>query len=256
MIEEIFKRIGTKNEVCIEFGAWDGRHLSNTWALWHDMNWSAILIEADAQRARELGTSVEDFPKVVTYHALVGVRGEHSLDSILTKLGAVSDPDLLSVDIDGDDYYVFESLKRFRPRVIVIEFNPTIPPELDLVQAEGEYFGASALALVNLARRKGYGFVGCTDCNCFFVLDSEYPKLKMLEPKLEDVFPKQHLTYVITSFDGRAFLSKKPVFAETMEKATLGNFLRSRRDARLLKHPAVINGGSDEILPIRVFDAK
>jgi hypothetical protein len=255
IIEEIFKRIGTQNRLCVEFGAWDGQYLSNTWDLWNNKSWSAILIEGEVERAKALEKSVQDFAKVTTYNAFVKARGEDSLENILSKLNAPTNLDLLSIDIDGDDYYVFESLTKFTPRVVIVEYNPTIPPEIDVVQAPDEYFGASALALVNLARKKGYGLVCCTACNCFFVLQSEYPKLEISEPQLHEVFPRDLLTYVITAFDGRAFLSRTPIYVSTIESATLGSLIRSRRRANLPKHPKVINHGTEEILPVNLFYA-
>jgi hypothetical protein len=78
--------------------------------------------------------------------------------------------------------------------------------------------------------------------------------LKILEPSLEEVFSRDHLTYVITSFDGRAFLSRKPIYVSNMEAATLRSLIKSRRRARHLKHPKLIIQG-EEILPIRLFCA-
>jgi hypothetical protein len=257
IIEEIFRRIGTKNRFCVEFGAWDGKYLSNTWDLWHNQNWSAILIEGDEEREKALAQSIQSFAKVTSYNAVVTAQGKNSLDHILTRLEAPTNLDLLSVDIDGDDYYVFESLTKFFPRVVAIEYNPTIPPAMDLVQAQGEYFGASALAMVNLAKKKDYGLVCCTETNCFFVLRSEYPMLEISEPTLAQVFPGDNLTYVITSFDGRAFLSRKPTYVNSMERvtgnSTLGNLIRSRRRAKLPKQPELVVRGLEDILPIRLF---
>ncbi len=255
IIEEIFKRIGTENKFCVEFGAWDGKWLSNTWDLWHNKEWSALLIEGDAERCQSLERDLQGFEKVRSYQAYVAIEGEDSLDNILTRMDAPSNLDLLSIDIDSDDYYIFESLQDFKPRLLVIEYNPTIPPEIDLIQERGEYFGASALALVNLARKKGYGLVCCTDSNCFFVLQSEYPKLNIAEPSLEEVFVRDHLTYVITSADGRPFLSRKPTYVDRIDGATLRNLIKSRRRARFLKHPKLIVRGSEDIRPIRLFYA-
>lgn len=257
IIEEIFRRIGTANNFCVEFGAWDGKHLSNTWDLWHNQSWSAILIEGDAEREQALAQSIKDLPKVTSYNAQVTAHGENSLDHILARLDAPTKLDLLSVDIDGDDYYVLESLTQFTPRVVVIEYNPTIPPDLDMVQSQGEYFGASALALVNLAKKKNYGLVCCTETNCFFVLQSEYSLLEISEPTLAQVFPADNLTYVITAFDGRAFLSRKPTYLDAVERVTessmLGSLIRSNPRARDPKHPEVVVRGQEKILPIKLF---
>lgn len=256
IIEEIFRRIGTENEFCVEFGAWDGKHLSNSWDLWHNKGWSAILIEGDRERCDALAQSLRDFPKAKAHHAYVAAEGENSLDHILTRLGAPPRLDLLSIDIDSDDYYVFESLRSFTPRLVVVEYNPTVPPETDLVQARGEYFGASARALVRLARGKGYKLVCCTETNCFFVLDADFARLGIPEPSLEEVFPREHLTYVITSQAGRAYLSRRNPTYAFLDRATLWNLIRSRLRARLSKHPKLVARETEDVVtPVRIFHA-
>jgi FkbM family methyltransferase len=214
IIEEIFRRIGITSRYCVEFGAWDGQYLSNTWHLWHDLGWSAILIEGNHDRYQTLTNKIVGFPSVYAINKFVAAKGADSLDAILSTLSVPQSFDILSIDIDGDDYYIWNSLERFHPRVVVIEFNPTIPPNLEIVQAAGENFGASALAIAKLAATKGYGLLGCTDSNCIFVRHPEYESLGMVEPSLVDVFPAHHLTYVITSQDGVAFVSRQPTYME------------------------------------------
>jgi hypothetical protein len=51
IVAEIMRRLGVGGRCCVEFGAWDGRHFSNTWSLWHDQGWSAVLIEGEPDRA-------------------------------------------------------------------------------------------------------------------------------------------------------------------------------------------------------------
>jgi len=255
VIEEIFNRIGTANKFCVEFGAWDGKHLSNTWDLWHNKSWSAILIEGDAERTRVLEAAVGDFGKVTAHNAFVSIEGANSLDNILTKLHAPLDLDLLSIDIDSDDYYIFQSLERFVPRLVVVEYNPTIPPELRIVQSPGEYFGASALALVELAKKKNYRFVGCTDTNCFFVRDKDFPLLEIQEPDLRDVFPREYLTHVVTSQNGSTYLTQQPTYAPAFPKASLtkiyGNPLRAGRSP----HPKLVGEDAEKMIAVRVFGA-
>jgi len=166
ILAEIFKRIKPRSELCVEFGAWDGKHFSNTWALWHDAGWSAILIEGDHDKFLQLQLAIDKFPSVKGINAYVTSEGVNSLDSLLGDAGVGVDAiDLLSIDIDGDDYHVWDALTLFRPRVVIIEYNPTIPPEIDIVQRRGEYFGASAAALTRLARSKGYELAACTRTN-------------------------------------------------------------------------------------------
>lgn len=211
IIEEIFKKIGTKEKFCIEFGAWDGKHLSNVWNLWHENNWSAFLIEGDEKKCKDLEISVSLFPKVKPYCAYVQKEGENSLDKILNKTFPNKEIDLLSIDIDGNDYYILETLKA-KPRVIIIEYNPTIPVHLELVQKENQYFGSSALSIYKLATHKGYKLVCITETNMFFVIENEFSKFQMEEQKLEDIFIAKHLTYLMTGYDGTPVLTQIPTY--------------------------------------------
>ncbi len=211
IIQEIFKRIDAKEKFCIEFGAWDGKHLSNVWNLWHENNWSALLIEGDEKKCKDLENSVSVFPKVKPYCAYVQKEGENSLDTILTKTFPNKEIDLLSIDIDGNDYYILETLLA-KPRVIIIEYNPTIPLHLELIQKEDQYFGSSALSIYKLAYKKGYKLVHMTETNMFFIIGNEFSKLQIDEQTLQDMFITKHLTYLMTGYDGTPVLTQIPTY--------------------------------------------
>lgn len=225
ILEEILSRIGIENGACVEFGAWDGKHCSNTWQLWHDKGWSAILIEGDADRAAQLKESLTSFPKVVPHCAFVGFEGENALDVILKNAAAPQVIDVMSIDIDGNDYHVFESLNLFYPRVVLIEYNPTIPPHIELVAPPGNYFGSSALSLYNLAKSKNYSLAACTATNLIFVRNADFEKLGFDEPSLDEIMPTDHLTFVITAYDGTSYISRVPTY-KSLRKHSLWNLLK------------------------------
>ena len=215
IIQQIFSTIGTQSKKCIEFGAWDGFHLSNTTNLWSN-GWKGILLEGDENKYNELIKNVKDFP-CVCINAWVGNEGSSTIDSILMSNQLISDVDFLSVDIDGDDYYVFESLNILKPRVISCEYNPTIPPWIDLIAPKGNtYFGCSALSLVKLAERKGYKLISMTDTNCFFINCEEFEKFQEYDTVFEHLYSTKHLRYLISGFDGKYVLSQEPVFGFTI----------------------------------------
>jgi hypothetical protein len=112
--------------------------------------------------------------------------------------------DLLSIDIDGDDYHVMASLKNLRPRVIVCEHNPTIPIHLSLVGKPGSKFGCSARALSDLGKKMGYRIVALTDTNVFLVEEQILPLLSEFETSLEFLEIRSHYNYVITDYLGRS----------------------------------------------------
>lgn len=230
VIEEIFNRIKPKNKICIEFGAWDGEYLSNTYNLWHNQEWSAILIEKDEVKYKELLSKTKINSKVKCFNYLVTPDGEHSLDGLF-KNELPKDIDLLSVDIDGDEYYILENLNYFRPRLIIIEYNPTIPPHLEIIQEKGEYFGASALALVNLAHKKNYKLLHLTTTNIFLVSSENFDKMEMSEPQLSAIFPQDSLAYLYTSYDGKAYISNNLPYLPCIpkfEKKSKLSFLGSK----------------------------
>lgn len=251
IIDEIFRRIGTQTKLCVEFGAWDGKHLSNTWDLWHNRAWTAILIEGDSSKFDDLAASVSAFPNVVPHCAYVATSGENRLDQILDRLGVTQVIDLLSVDIDGDDRGVFESLEKHLPRLLVIEYNPTIPPEIELVGVPGTRFGSSAKSLCTLAAKKGYRLVACTITNLFFVHHEDFASLGITEPELAAVMPRDHLTYVVTAYDGTTYLTRQPTYAQEFsspERRDLMHMLLGRKSPPLPRTPAP----DESVLPVSI----
>ena len=208
IIEEIFKRLGIVKGHCVEFGAWDGKSLANTWDLWHNKKWQALLIECHDKRFSDLEKEYGVLTNLKLVHAMVEVDGENSLTNILKRADYPKDFDLLSIDIDSVDYYVWESLKEFTPKLVVIEYNPSIPPDMEIVDEIGAVeFGASAAALYKLAISKDYVLATCTRSNMFFVHKSIFPELKIESPSLKEAFCYDHIRYVIGSFRGRTFMS-------------------------------------------------
>ena len=244
IVEFIFDKLGVDKGYCVEFGAWDGEHLSNTWNLWHNRGWSAVLIEGDPTKARELQRSARDFARVVCLSRFVGSDGPDALDIILGEAGLPKDFELLSIDVDGDDHYIWKGLRSFRPKVVIIECNPTFPPHVDFVDyPNGKNFGASALAQTRLAKEKGYRLAGCTRTNLFFVTDEVLAALGMEEPTLESVFCYESLTYAIAPFKGGPLLTKRLPYLSTSSIRGIS--------AQALPHPMPDGSG---LYPVVIVD--
>ncbi len=104
-----------------------------------------------------------------------------NVNTLFERAGFAGEIDLLSIDIDYNDYWVWKAIDIVKPRVVVIEYNATLRPPLSLVVPYvpaviwngTSYFGASLEALVRLGGSKGYRLVGCTisGVNAFFVRD-------------------------------------------------------------------------------------
>lgn len=178
MIEELFRRIGIEARTCCEFGAWDGKHLSNCRHLIL-AGWRAMMIEAEPAKAKILMETYCDTPAVTCVQRLVGV-GENSLSSILKGAAFPQDLDLLSVDIDGLDYEIFENLD-LRPRVICIEVNAAFSPDSREVFARdiaARSLGQPLGVFMRIASAKGYALVGYSG-NAFFVRDDIVQRLAL-----------------------------------------------------------------------------
>jgi len=202
VIAAICRALDISNGTAVEFGAWDGIHLSNTAAL-REVGWETCLIEGDADRFATLLKTFIGNRNVVPVQAWVQPEGENSLDSLLTR-HFQKPVDLLSIDIDGDDYHIFASLT-IRPRIIVIEINPTIPPFVDRVNPRGQSKGSSLAALARLADEKGYDLVHATMFNAFFVDRARNGRIQPKTPS--EVFRWDFVRFVISDYDGENWFS-------------------------------------------------
>lgn len=209
-ITHIFEKIGEGSRFAVEFGAGDGLSCSNTARLWHDEGWTALLVEADPARFGSLEDNTKQHGNAICRRAFITPTGPESISALIegNELGV---PDLLSIDIDGDDYYILEALT-MNPRVICIEFNPTIPPHIEMRQADlGAAFGASLIAIIRAGDRMGYTFVGATYCNAFLVRNQEAEAFSDYETDLSVLFPPSNYTYAVTDFGGRLVLVGQPL---------------------------------------------
>lgn len=209
VIERIFEIIGEGDRWCVEFGALDGKTLSNTYNLIHNRSWSGVLIEADRRKFRRLQKTYAGNPNAILLHQFVEFDGPNTLDRILATTPIPRSFSFLSIDIDGADYHVWESIEVVQPRVIVIEFNPTIPNDIEFVQAKdmAVHQGVSLLALVKLGAAKGYELVATTSWNAFFVRRELFEKFRLSDNSpaaLHD--DSKYRTRLFQLFDGTLVL--------------------------------------------------
>jgi hypothetical protein len=180
----LFSLLGTTNKRVVDIGA-SGLRNSNTTNLIVNHGWFGLLIDGDPETIRSLREYYANSPATSLYPpTLVAswVTAEN-IDSLISKNGFTGGIDLLSLDIDGIDNWVWKAIQCVRPRVVVLEYQAvwgpdkavTVPNRPDF-RAEyvghfGVYGGASLAAFVKLGREKGYRLVGCHryGYNAFFV---------------------------------------------------------------------------------------
>jgi hypothetical protein len=186
---------------CVEFGAWDGIKFSNTARLWK-AGWSADLIEADEKRFKELEKAVVGAKDVRVMCERIGIiEGTRWYEP--RCVAGYSGMDLVSIDVDGNDYWIFKGSPP-GPKLYVVEYNTTIPGWMDVVTpyASDNNFGCSLGALVRVADEKGYAHIGDTKSNGFFLRKDLLNKIPKLDVDLHDAANQGEMVYLMTSYSG------------------------------------------------------
>lgn len=170
LLEYVLERLPDCPRYFVEFGAWDGLHLSNSAHL-AEQGWAGCFIEGEPDRAKDAVRNYANVPGITVKTGYVMPTGEHSLDRMLRDTACPREFGVLSIDIDGNDFHIWEHLSDYRPLVCIVEFNPTIPVQVDFVQAMDPqvHQGCSLTALHRLGAAKGYVLAGATDINAVFV---------------------------------------------------------------------------------------
>jgi hypothetical protein len=182
--------------VFIEFGV-ESYKECNTRFLLIDKNWSGLVMDGALK-------NIESIRKDPIYwqHNLKAIHAfidRENINEVISENGIEGEIGLLSIDIDGNDYWVWESIDVVSPAIVIAEYNHrfgcdravTVPYDKTFVRAAAHYsmiyYGASLKALCLLADRKGYAFVGCNTAgnNAFFV------RRDLMTPRLQELTPER-----------------------------------------------------------------
>jgi hypothetical protein len=209
VLEELFERAGIRRGVCVDVGAHDGVYLSNTANLIKHHGWSGVLIEADPEKHAALAANMRDCEGTTCLQRLVSWSGPDGLDAILSALGVPPRFELLSIDVDSVDYYIWEGLRDHVPAVVVIEYNPSIPNHVRYVQPRNGSIshGNSLRSLIELGAQKGYRPVHVTPTNVILVEHELAARLDLPERSIDELRDDRPLmTCVFQGFDGTLLL--------------------------------------------------
>lgn len=167
IIEEIFHRIGTTNRFFVEFGVGDGLENCTTYCLLK--GWSGIWIDGSAACYQAILRNMDFLIRADRLRVKYSFITAENITALFQELQVPPEADLLSIDIDYNDYWVWRAIKSYRPRVVAIEYNASfkattacvVPYGADTIWNLSNYFGASLKAIENLGLEKEYRLVGC-----------------------------------------------------------------------------------------------
>lgn len=196
IIEEIFSRIGTTNKKFIEFGLQNGLE-SNTHYLLHK-GWSGLWIEGSSDYCDEIESKFTNLlrnGKLKLANRFITVE---NINDIFLENNITGEIDLLSIDIDGNDYHIMKAINVVKPRVIMVEYNAKFSPDYEWympydaehIWDETERYGASLKAYELLGRKLGYELVGTnlTGYNAFFVREDLTKELFLKPATAENLY--------------------------------------------------------------------
>lgn len=196
IIQHLTKVVNIENKTFIEFGVEDFLESNCRFLLVKD-NWSGFVIDGSPKNIQRLKQAY--FYHKFELTAVDAFISRENINELLAKSGFNEDIGILSIDLDGNDYYVLDAIRHFRPRILICEFNAVFgatrkistPYEPDFFRTRKHfsnlYFGPSLAAMTHLANAKGYSLVGTNSVsgNAFFVRND------LMNSKLEALTAEQ-----------------------------------------------------------------
>jgi hypothetical protein len=186
IIQHLIEHIDIKNKTFIEFGV-ENFSESNCRFLMMNNNWSGFVIDGNKNNIKDLKSSYYFWKYELT--AISEFITKENINDLLDISNFDKDLGILSIDIDGNDYYILDAIKKYKPRILITEFNSnfdfneaiSVPYDKNFYRfdkcSSGIYWGASLKAFIYLAAKKGYKFIGTNTsaCNAFFVKNEFVP---------------------------------------------------------------------------------
>jgi hypothetical protein len=194
IIQYLINKVHIANPTFIEFGVEDYVESNTRFLLKHD-NWSGMVIDGAEKNIHYIQSD-----NIYFQHELKAVKAfitKDNINDIIASQGLQGEIGLLSIDIDGNDYWIWEAIRVVEPVIVIMEYNSvfgiekpvTVPYQHDFVREKAHYshlyFGASLKAVCMLAAEKGYAFVGSNSMgnNAYFVKAKHIGALKALTPE-------------------------------------------------------------------------
>ena len=194
IIQHLIRHVSLPNDLFIEFGVEDYRE-SNTRFLLMNNNWKGLVIDGDAENIESIKRDRIYWQHDLTAEAAFITR--ENIDELFHAAGFQGKIGLLSIDIDGNDYWLWERISSVHATIVICEYNAvfgakeavSIPYSEDFVRAGAHYsylyWGVSLMALCYLASNKGYAFVGANSAgnNAYFVRKDALNGVRPVDPE-------------------------------------------------------------------------
>jgi len=242
IIQYLIHKLPIENQTFIEFGV-ENYEESNTRFLMINNHWQGMVLD---------GCSADiDWIRRDRIHWQYDLQAKeawitrNNIDSLLFASGFAPDVGLLSIDIDGNDYWIWEAIQSIRPRIVIVEYNsifklaPVAVPYRDdfhrtLAHHSNLYYGSSLTALHFLAKKKGYILAGsnCWGHNAFFIRADIAGEFRSLEPQ-------------------EAYVASK--FREARDRSGKLTYARDGERLKLIEHMPVVNVVTGEKAPLKAF---
>jgi hypothetical protein len=232
IIQHLLRHVPVSRKVFIEFGV-ENYTESNTRFLLINDQWAGLVFDGSQSNI--------DFIRndgIYWRHNLKAIQAfvtRENINDLIQSNGLTGEVGLLSIDIDGNDYWVWDAINVVSPAIVIVEYNARFGPEKAVTipydanfsrtsaPGSGIYYGASLSGLANLGRRKGYALVGSNSAgnNAFFVK-------RILKPEsLPELTPRE------------AFVRAQ--FRETREPSGELLFLDQSQEESILEHLPLVD---------------
>ena len=191
IIQFLINRVQPEKKLFVEFGV-ENYDESNTKFLLLNNNWKGLIFDGDQKNMEYVRNQDYFWRYSLTAEAHFITR--ENINGLISSNGFEGSVGILHIDLDGNDYWIWETIQSVSPDILILEYNSvfgnenawTVPYKADFYRTKEHYsnlfWGASLPALNLLSRRKGYSFVGCNDAgnNAYYVKD-EIVREKQLE---------------------------------------------------------------------------
>lgn len=231
IIQFLIQNTEIKNKTFVEFGVETYKE-ANTKFLLLNNGWSGLIIDGNKNAMNAVASS--DLHWKYDLKSIGNFITKDNINKIIKSAGIEGEIGLLSVDIDGNDYWVFENIDCVNPQILIMEYNSmfgdthkiSVPYDENFVRSQKHYsylyYGASIAALCDIANKKGYDLVGSNSFgNNLFFIRHDCNKLKIkLTPK-------------------EAYVKSK--FRESRDENGKLTFLSHKEGLELIKNEPVVN---------------